>query len=172
MLEAGVAPDIATIGMLMGMYQKVSNLLEAEYVFGHMKQYQIKCVSAYSSMITIYTCLGIFEKSEDRIGIMDKDGVTPNLENWLVRLNAYSQQGKLKEAESVLVSMNQCGLEPNIVAYNTLITGYGKGSNMTAAKGVLSRLSSIGLTPDETTYRSMVEGFGRMDDYKEALLFY
>lgn len=172
MLEAGVVPDAATIGMLMGMYQKVSNLSHAEYVFGHMRDYEIKCVSAYSSMITIYTRLGIFEKSEEIIGIMDKDGVVPNFENWLVRLNAYSQQGKLKEAELVLVCMKQCGFEPNIVAYNTLITGYGKGSNMNAAKGVFNRLNSIGLTPDDTTYRSMVEGFGRMDDYKEAVSFY
>jgi pentatricopeptide repeat protein len=172
MLEAGVLPDIATIGMLMGMYQKVSDLSQAEYVFGHMRDYEIKCISAYSSMITIYTRLGIFEKSEEIIETMDKDGVIPNLENWLVRLNAYSQQGKLKEAESVLVSMKQCGFEPNIVAYNTLITGYGRGSNMTAAKGVFNRLNCIGLTPDETTYRSMVEGFGHMNDYREALLFY
>ncbi|KAJ4813674.1 Pentatricopeptide repeat-containing protein [Rhynchospora pubera] len=172
MIETGVVPDAATVGMLMGLYQKVSNLSQAEYVFGHMRDYKIKCVTAYSAMITIYTRLGMFEKSEEIIEIMEKDGVVPNFENWLVRLNAYSQQGKLEEAESVLVSMKLCGFEPNIVAYNTLITGYGKGSHMSSAKCVFIRLNSLGLTPDETTYRSMVEGFGRIDDYKEALSFY
>ncbi|XP_078150403.1 tetratricopeptide repeat (TPR)-like superfamily protein [Carex rostrata] len=172
MLEAGVVPDIATVGMLMGMFQRVSNVSQAEHVFGQMRNYKIKCISAYSSMITIYTRLGIYEKSEEIIEIMDKDRVIPNLENWLVRLNVYSQRGKFKEAESVFLSMKDCGFEPNIVAYNTLITGYGKGSNMSGAKQVFNRLNSTGLTPDETTYRSMIEGFGRVDDYKEALSFY
>lgn len=172
MLEKGVQPNVATIGMLMGLYQRNSNLSQAEFTFDQMRTFKLLCINAYSAMITIYTRLGLYAKSEDVIGLMEKDEVLPNLENWLVRLNAYSQQGKPDEAESVLKSMLASGVSPNIVAYNTLITAYGKASNIEAAKRVFQSLRSIGLKPDETTYRSMIEGFGRSNNYKEAFWYY
>ncbi|KAG0466969.1 hypothetical protein HPP92_018549 [Vanilla planifolia] len=172
MLEKGVRPDVSTIGMLMGLYQKTGNLSEAEFTFSCMRNFKLQCVCAYSAMVTIYTRLGLCNKSEEIIHLMDRDGVLPNLENWLVRLNAYSQQGKMEEAELVLKSMGEAGFLPNIVAYNTLITGYGKLSNTKAAENVLQCLKSTGLEPDETTYRSMIEGFGREDNYKMTLWYY
>lgn len=172
MLDSGVEPNVATIGMLMKLYQKSTNLAEAEFTFGYMRSCKLYCTSAYSSMITMYTHLGLYDKSEGIISIMEEDNVLPNLENWLVRLNAYSQQGKLREAESVLKLMQEIGISPNIIAYNTLITGYGKVGNVNAARLLFQDLQNIGLEPDETTYRSMVEGFGRANDYKEALWYY
>jgi len=172
MLERGVQPNVATIGMLMSLYQKSANLSQAEFTFDQMRSFKVQCINAYSAMITIYTRLGLYSKSEEVIRFMEEDDVVPNLENWLVRLNVYSQQGKLDEAESVLKSMLASGISPNIVAYNILITGYGKVSNTEAAKHLFQSLESVGLEPDETTYRSMVEGFGRTDNYKEALWYY
>ncbi|ONK68951.1 uncharacterized protein A4U43_C05F17740 [Asparagus officinalis] len=172
MLERGVQPNVATIGMLMGLYQRNTHLPQAEYTFNQMRSFNLKCISAYSSMITICTRLGLYSKSEEVISLMEEDEVLPNLENWLVRINAYSQQGKLEEAESVLKSMLASGISPNIIAYNTLITGYGKVSNTIAAKRLFRSLQNVGLEPDETSYRSMVEGFGRSDNYKEALRYY
>ncbi|OAY71879.1 Pentatricopeptide repeat-containing protein, chloroplastic, partial [Ananas comosus] len=172
MLERGVEPNVSTIGMLMNLYQKSSDLSQAEYTFSLMRSYKLKCVNAYSSMITIYTRSGLYAKSEEIINLMRRDEVIPNLENWLVQLNAYSQQGKLEEAEAILKSMIEARISPNIVAYNTLITGYGKISNANAAKSIFQQLECIGLVPDETTYRSMIEGFGRADNYKEAMFYY
>ncbi|WOL13886.1 hypothetical protein Cni_G22666 [Canna indica] len=172
MLDKGIDPNVATIGMLMAVYQKKCSLSLAEFAFGHMRSLKLKCITGYSAMITIYTRLGLYHKSEDIINVMDKDEVLPDLENWLVRLNAYSQQGKMEEAETVLKSMLDAGISPNIVAYNTLITGYGKVAKMKAAEHLFQNLGSVGLNPDETTYRSMVEGFGRTDNYKETLWYY
>ncbi|KAH7688261.1 Cdk-activating kinase assembly factor MAT1/Tfb3 protein [Dioscorea alata] len=172
MLEKEVRPNTSTIGMLMGLYQRKGKLSEAEFTFSHMRACKIHCVTAYSSMITIYTRLGMYDKSEEIIHFMGEDEVVPDLENWLVRLNTYSQQGKLKEAESVLTLMQEAGYSPNIVAYNILITGYGKQTDVKAAELVFQRLKHIGLEPDETTYRSMIEGFGRADYYKEAMQYY
>ncbi|KAL6659122.1 hypothetical protein ACP70R_003162 [Stipagrostis hirtigluma subsp. patula] len=172
MLEREVKPNVSTFGMLMGLYQKTGNLSEAEFAFAKMRSFKTKCVNAYSAMITLYTRMGFYTKSEDVIDLMKRDGVAPNMENWLVRLNAYSQNGKMEEAESVLQSMVDEGITLNTVAYNTLITGYGKVSDMKKAKKVFDSLESVGLAPDETTYRSMVEGFGRADKYKEAIWYY
>lgn len=172
MLEHGVQPNVATFGMLMGLYQKGWNVEEAEFTFSQMRSFGIVCHSAYSAMITIYTRLNLYEKAEDIIGFMREDGVVPNLDNWLVMLNAYCQQGKLEDAELVLASMQKAGFSPNIVAYNTLITGYGKASKMDAAKRVFTCIENVGLEPDETTYRSMIEGWGRADNYKQAVWYY
>ncbi|KAJ0984907.1 hypothetical protein J5N97_003263 [Dioscorea zingiberensis] len=172
MLEKEVRPNIATVGMLMGLYQRKGNLSQAEFTFSHMRTCKLQCVTAYSSMITIYTRLGMYDKSEKVIQLMNEDEVVPDLENWLVRLNAYSQQGKMEEAESVLKLMQEAGYSHNIVAYNTLITGYGKQTNAEAAKLVFQRLQNIGLEPDETTYRSMIEGLGRAGYYKETMRYY
>ncbi|KAF6144773.1 hypothetical protein GIB67_016847 [Kingdonia uniflora] len=172
MLEKGVQPNIATYGMIMSLYQKGSNVTEAEFAFHQMRSSKLQCTSAYSAMITIYTRLGLYEKSVETITLMEEDKVLPNLENWLVRLNVYSQQGKLDEAERVVLLMQEAGISPNIVTYNTLITGYGKVSNMDAAESILKNLKTVGLEPDETTYRSMVEGWGRADNYKEAMCYY
>ncbi|PKA65480.1 Pentatricopeptide repeat-containing protein [Apostasia shenzhenica] len=172
MLDKGVQPNVATIGMLMGLYQKTCNLAEAEFTFSCMRGCKLQCLSAYSSMITMYTRLCLYGKSEEIIRTMDKDGLLPNLDNWLVRLNAYSQQGKLEEAELVLKSMKEAGFVPNIVAYNTLITGYGRISNTKAAENVFQSLKCSGLEPDETTYRSMIEGSGRADKYEDTLWYY
>lgn len=85
-------------------------------------------------MITLYTRSGLFAKSEEVIILMKDDEVIPNRENWLVRLNAYSQRGKMEEAKLVVQSMVDEGVALNIVAYNTLITGYGKVSDVQKAK--------------------------------------
>lgn len=172
MLELGIQPNVATIGMLMGLYQKSWNVDGAEFAFSLMRTQGIMCESAYSAMITIYTRLRLYDKAEDVIDFMREDGVKLNLENWLVMLNAYSQQGKLEQAESVLASMEAAGFAPNIIAYNTLITGYGKISNMAAAHRLFQNLHNIGLEPDETTYRSMIEGWGRAENYEEAKWYY
>ncbi|KAF4370404.1 hypothetical protein F8388_016141 [Cannabis sativa] len=172
MLEHGVQPNVATFGMLMKLYQKSWNVEEAEFTFSLMRNLGVVCPSAYSSLITIYTRLNLYEKAEEVIGFMREDKVMPNLDNWLVMLNAYSQQGKLEDAELVLVSMQKAGFPPNIVAYNTLITGYGRASKMDAAQRLFVYIKKIGLEPDETTYRSMIEGWGRVDNYKEAIWYY
>lgn len=172
MLDKGIRPDRATFTMLMTLYQKGGNLSEAELTFNQMRSCKIKCVIGYSAMITMYTRTGQYDKSEGIISLMEEDGVPPNLENWLVRINAYSQQGKLEEAESALKSMRDAGFSPNIVAYNTLITGYGKVSDSDAARRLFQGLQSLGLRPDATTYRSMIEGCGREGNYKEARRFY
>ncbi|XP_042485679.1 pentatricopeptide repeat-containing protein At4g30825, chloroplastic isoform X3 [Macadamia integrifolia] len=172
MLENEVNPNIATFGMLMSLCQKSGNLEEAEFTFAQMRSFKLLCQSAYSAMITIYTRLGLYDKSEEIISLMKEDGVIPNLENWLVLLNAYSQQGKLKEAECILMSMHEAGISQNIVAYNTLITGYGRASDMDVAQSLYQNLQNVGLEPDETTYRSMVEGWGRVDNYSEARWYY
>ncbi|BAF25124.1 pentatricopeptide repeat-containing protein At4g30825, chloroplastic [Oryza sativa Japonica Group] len=172
MLERDVQPNVSTVGMLMGLYQRIGNLPEAEFTFAKMRKCGIKCVNAYSAMVTLYTRLGHFAKSEEVITLMNNDEVVPNMENWLVRLNAYCQQGKMEEAELVLKSLVDEGIALNVVAYNTVITGYGKVSDMQKAMEVFDRLKSAGLAPDETTYRSMIEGFGRADKYKQAILYY
>lgn len=172
MLEHGVQPNIATFGMLMGLYQKGWNVEEAEFTFSRMRNFGIVCQSAYSAMITIYTRLTLYDKAEEIIGLMREDGVRPNLDNWLVMINAYCQQGKVEAAELVSVSMKEAGFSPNIVAYNTLITGYGKASKMDAAHHLFLGIKKVGLEPDETTYRSMIEGWGRTDNYKEAEWYY
>ncbi|KAG2664980.1 hypothetical protein I3760_16G108400 [Carya illinoinensis] len=172
MLENGVRPNVATFGMLMGLYQKGWNVEEAEFTFHQMRNFGIVCESAYSAMITIFTRLNLYDKAEEVIGLMTEDKVVLNLENWLVMLNTFSQQGKLEKAELALFSMHGAGFPPNIVAYNTLITGYGKINNMDAAKRIFLSIEEIGLDPDETTYRSMIEGWGRVDNYKEAYWYY
>ncbi|KAK8655092.1 hypothetical protein V6N13_107684 [Hibiscus sabdariffa] len=172
MLEYGVQPNVATYGMLMGLYQKSWNVKEAEFAFSQMRNSGIVCQSAYSAMITIYTRLSLYDKAEEIIGFMREDKVTLNLENWLVMLNAYSQSGKLEEAEQVLALMQEAGFCPNIIAYNTLITGYGKASNMDAAQRVFMSIQKLGLEPDETSYRSMIEGWGRTGNYKQAGWYY
>ncbi|KAL8152486.1 hypothetical protein V2J09_010246 [Rumex salicifolius] len=172
MMEYGIEPNVATFGMLMSLYQKDWNVKEAEFAFSLMRKLRIKCQSAYSSMITIYTRLGLYAKAEEIIKLLTEDGVALNLENWLVMLNAYSQQGKLDKAELVLVSMEDKGFAANIVAYNTLMTGYGKISNMDAAERVFLSLESNALLPDETTFRSMIEGWARVGDYEKAKWYY
>ncbi|CAL0316910.1 unnamed protein product [Lupinus luteus] len=172
MLDCEVKPNVATFGMLMGLYRKGWNVEEAEFAFSQMRKFGIMCESAYSAMVTIYTRLGLYERAEGVIDLTRKDEVVPNLENWLVMLNAYSQQGKLVDAEKVLVLMKEAGFGNNIVAFNTMITGYGKASHMDAAQSVFIDMRNLGLEPDETTYRSMIEGWGRAGNYEEVRRYY
>lgn len=169
MLECHVAPNVATFGMLMALYRKASNLQEAEFALSQMRRFRIVCPSAYSSMVTIYTRLRLFQNAERVIEFMRRDHVAPNFETWLVVLNAYCQQGKLEEAERVLEEMREAGFCADIVAYNTMITGYGKASRMDAAQRLFLTMQ---LEPDETTYRSMIEGWGRADSYEYTTGYY
>uniref|UniRef100_A0A7N0T5N1 Pentatricopeptide repeat-containing protein n=1 Tax=Kalanchoe fedtschenkoi TaxID=63787 RepID=A0A7N0T5N1_KALFE len=172
MLNDGVSPNVATFGMLMTLYQKYWKVEEAEFSFCEMRKLQVRCQSAYSAMITIYTRLRLFGKAEQVIGLLTEDGILFNLENWLVSLNAYCQQGKMGEAQRLLSLMTDAGIPPNIVAYNTLITGYGKISDMEGAQRMFGEMNDVGLVPDETTYRTMIEGWGRAGKYTQALRFY
>ncbi|KAG6744488.1 hypothetical protein POTOM_051120 [Populus tomentosa] len=140
MLELGVQPNIATFGMVMGLYQKDWNVEEAEFAFSEMRSFGITCQSACSAMISIYTRLSLLDKAE--------------------------AQGKLEKAEQVLVSTQEAKFSPNTVACDILITGYGKVSNMFGVQWLFSGIQNSGLEPDETTYRSMIEGWGRVGNYK------
>ncbi|KAH7688268.1 Cdk-activating kinase assembly factor MAT1/Tfb3 protein [Dioscorea alata] len=102
---------------------------------------------------------------------MGEDNVAPDLQNWLICINTYSQQGKLWRV-SVLTMMQEAGYSPNISVDNTLIMGSGKQTNVKAAELVFQRLQTISLEPAETTYRSMIEGFGRADYYREVVQYY
>ncbi|KAA0035106.1 hypothetical protein IC582_003768 [Cucumis melo] len=172
MLECQVQPNVATFGMLMGLYQKSCDIEESEFAFNQMRNFGIVCETAYASMITIYIRMNLYDKAEEVIQLMQKDKVIPNLENWLVMLNAYCQQGKMEEAELVFASMEEAGFSSNIIAYNTLITGYGKASNMDTAQRLFLGIKNSGVEPDETTYRSMIEGWGRAGNYKMAEWYY
>jgi len=70
MLELGVQPNIATFGMVMGLYQKDWNVEEAEFAFSEMRSFGLTCQSAYSAMISIYTRLSLLDKAEAVIGLM------------------------------------------------------------------------------------------------------
>ncbi|CAM8929071.1 unnamed protein product [Rhodiola kirilowii] len=172
MLKDGVSPNVATFGMVMTLYQKHWKVEEAEFAFFEMRKLLVKLQSAYSAMITMYTRLSLFDKAERVIGLLSEDDIKFNLENWLVSLNAYSQQGKMGEAQQLLMRMSDAGIPPNIVAYNTLITGYGKISDMENVRRVFEEMNDSGLVPDETTYRTMIEGWGRAGNYIEAQRFY
>lgn len=54
-----------------------------------MKIFGVVCESVYSSMITIYTRLRLFEKAESVVELMEKEVMVLNVENWLVILNVY-----------------------------------------------------------------------------------
>ena len=81
-------------------------------------------------MIIIYTHLGLYNKAENIISFLRDDEVILNMENWLVLLNAYSQQVKLEAAEQLSIFMQEAGFSPNIIVYNTLITEYGNVSDV------------------------------------------
>lgn len=54
-----------------------------------MKIFGVVCESVYSSMITIYTRLRLFEKAESVVELMEREVMVLNVENWLVILNVY-----------------------------------------------------------------------------------
>lgn len=172
MMDYKVQPNVATFGMLMSLYQKCWVVEEAEFTFSHMRFMKVKCQSAYSAMITIYTRMGLYDKAEDVIDFLRKDEVGLNKENWLVLLNAYCQQGKVGDAEQVFCEMKEAGFSPCIVAYNTMITGYGRVTQMDNAEHLFQNLKQVGFEPDETTYRSLIEGWGRADNYRQAKYYY
>ncbi|CAA0821106.1 Pentatricopeptide repeat-containing protein -chloroplastic [Striga hermonthica] len=172
MLDYNVEPNVATFGMLMSLYQKCSVVEEAEYTYSLMRDRKITCQSAYSAMITIYTRMGLYEKAEIAIGFLREDRVVLNRENWLVVLNAYCQQGKLRVAERVFCEMSEARFLPCLVAYNTMITGYGRISEMDCAETSFRKLTEIGFVPNETTYRSLIEGWGRAGNYEKVKFYY
>lgn len=172
MLEYQVKPNVATFGMMMSLYRKSWKVEEAEFAFALMREQRIRCQSAYSALITIYTRLRLYNKAEKVIGLAREDGIVLNLENWLVMLNMYSQQGKLEDAEKLLLEMQEAGLPLTVVAYNMLITGYGKASKIDSAERLFQQIQEIGVGPDETTYRSMIEGWGRACNYEMAMWYY
>ena len=100
---------------------------------------------------------------------MEEDEVVPNLENWLVCLTAYSQQGKLDEAISIEVHA-RIWYFAKYCCVQHFDHWVWEGVQYRSGKAFISKF--VGLGPDETTYRSIVEGFGRTDNYKEALWYY
>ncbi|CAN4084374.1 unnamed protein product [Withania somnifera] len=129
MLESGVQPNIATFGMLMALYQKGWN-------------------SAYSSMLTIYTRMRLYDKAEEIIRFLREDEVILNLENWL-----------LLDAEQVLASMKQAGfspMEPDKTTYRSMIEGWGRADNYEEARRYYVELKRLGLKPNTSNLYTML----------------
>uniref|UniRef100_A0A803N3D0 Pentatricopeptide repeat-containing protein n=1 Tax=Chenopodium quinoa TaxID=63459 RepID=A0A803N3D0_CHEQI len=132
-----------------------------------MQRLNIRCQSAYSAMITIYTRSGLHTKAEEEIDLLFKEEVVMNLENWLVMLNAYSQQGKVNKAEVVLVSMGKVGCARSIITYNSLITGRELGHLENAVK-IFTHMLNCNGRPNLHIYSTMVDIYCLMNRFADV----
>lgn len=169
MLKKGIAPRKVTYGMIMLLYQKFGRVAEAEFVYSQMLDSGSHSCMAYSSMITLYTRGGLYQKSEEVMEDMRRNGVIPDRDNWLKQLNAYGQQGKVEAAEGVMDTMEESGMNMGIVGYNSMITAYGKAGLYEKASALFQKMKEAGLQPDEVTYSCMIGGCGRSGKLKAAL---
>ncbi|KAE8668662.1 hypothetical protein F3Y22_tig00112289pilonHSYRG00165 [Hibiscus syriacus] len=79
-----VRPNIATYGMLMGLYQKSWNVMEAEFSFSEMRNSGIVCQSAYSAIQS-----GKLEEAEQVLALMQEAGFCPNIVAYNTLIKGY-----------------------------------------------------------------------------------
>ncbi|RHN66764.1 putative pentatricopeptide [Medicago truncatula] len=82
-----------------------------------MKIFGVVCESVYSSMITIYTRLRLFEKAESVVELMEREVMASNMDG----------------AEGVFLTLGG-RIEPDETSYRSMIEGWGRAGNYEKAR--------------------------------------
>ncbi|BAB09426.1 unnamed protein product [Arabidopsis thaliana] len=147
-------------------------------------------VHTYSILIKSFLQVFAFDKVQDLLSDMRRQGIRPNtitfveMESTLIQmlgeddckpdswtmnstLRAFGGNGQIEMMENCYEKFQSSGIEPNIRTFNILLDSYGKSGNYKKMSAVMEYMQKYHYSWTIVTYNVVIDAFGRAGDLKQ-----
>lgn len=123
-------------------------------------------------MISLHASAGKYDKVEQLMQWMQKDGCSPESSTYLFLVQAYAESSKYPEAEETIKVMQEKGIPPSCAHLNLLLYALTKAGLIKEAERAYKELSTAGIIPDLACYRTMLRGYMDYGYVEEGIKFF
>jgi pentatricopeptide repeat protein len=165
LLKGGLMFDVFVGSMLVDMYGKCGDVLNARKVFDGL---QNRNVVVWTSLMTAYLQNGDFEETLNLLTCMDQEGTMANEFTFAVLLNACAGIATLKHGDILHARVEKLGFKNRVIVGNGLINMYSKSGSIDSSYNVFFDM----MHRDIITWNAMICGYSQHGLGKQALLVF
>jgi pentatricopeptide repeat protein len=165
LLKGGLMFDVFVGSMLVDMYGKCGDVLNARKVFDGL---QNRNVVVWTSLMTAYLQNGDFEETLNLLTCMDQEGTMANEFTFAVLLNACAGIAALKHGDILHARVEKLGFKNRVIVGNGLINMYSKSGSIDSSYNVFFDM----MHRDIITWNAMICGYSQHGLGKQALLVF
>jgi pentatricopeptide repeat protein len=165
LLKGGLMFDVFVGSMLVDMYGKCGDVLNARKVFDGL---QNRNVVVWTSLMTAYLQNGDFEETLNLFTCMDQEGIMANEFTFAVLLNACAGIAALKHGDILHARVEKLGFKNRVIVGNGLINMYSKSGSIDSSYNVFFDM----MHRDIITWNAMICGYSQHGLGKQALLVF
>ncbi|WJX75229.1 hypothetical protein P8452_58780 [Trifolium repens] len=165
LLKGGLMFDVFVGSMLVDMYGKCGDVMNARKVFDGL---QNRNVVVWTSLMTAYLQNGDFEETLNLLTCMDQEGTMANEFTFAVLLNACAGIATLKHGDILHARVEKLGFKNRVIVGNGLINMYSKSGSIDSSYNVFFDM----MHRDIITWNAMICGYSQHGLGKQALLVF
>uniref|UniRef100_A0A7N0U2R7 DYW domain-containing protein n=1 Tax=Kalanchoe fedtschenkoi TaxID=63787 RepID=A0A7N0U2R7_KALFE len=162
-VKSGCAEEVTVSNVLIDMYSKCGDLIEAGRVFDRMRE---RSVVSWTSLMAGFTREGLSGKAISLFRRMDEEGVKPDVCMITSVLHACALAGSLESGRAVHDLVRKNGLGASLAVCNALIDMYAKCGAMADGRRVFDELRT---RRDVVSWNALIGGYTRNRLYNEAV---
>ncbi|KAJ7539790.1 hypothetical protein O6H91_11G109000 [Diphasiastrum complanatum] len=164
-VQSGLDSNLFLGNILVDMYAKCGNVLDAHEVF---KTMPVRNVFSWTAMMSAYGDHGQGEEAIDLFHQMQQAGIAPDRVAFVVVLKACAKVAALEQGKQLHSQVIKGGFETDVIVGGTLVDMYTKCGCMEDAREVFIKMNE----PDVFSWTAMIAGYARQGLGKEALALY
>ncbi|KAJ7527749.1 hypothetical protein O6H91_16G069400 [Diphasiastrum complanatum] len=164
-VQSGLNSDIFLGNILVDMYAKCGNVLDARKVFNKMPEHN---VFSWTAIISAYADHGQGQEAIHLFQQMQETGISPDKVAFVVVLKACTRIAALEQGKQLHLKINKSGFQSDVIIMNTLIDMYAKCGCIEDARQVFNKMSER----DVVSWSAMMAGYAQNGFCKEALALY
>ncbi|XP_027351914.1 pentatricopeptide repeat-containing protein At5g39680 [Abrus precatorius] len=164
-LRRGLMFDMFVASMLIDMYGKCGEVLNARKVFDGLHE---RNVVVWTALMTAYLQNGYFEETLNLFACMDGDDTLPNEYTVAVLFNACAGIAALKHGDLLHARVEKLGFKNHVIVGNALINMYSKSGSIDSSYDVFSDM----IYRDVITWNAMICAYSHHGLGKQALLVF
>lgn len=167
--EAGFAPDITTIGILVDMFAKQGNIEMVRRLYRETIHTQKIMPNEHilSSLITCFIQNNDHEAALDLLAIMRKHkkaGEQVGLPVYNQLIQHFVRKRQIEDAMTLLDLMSQSQLSANARTFQPILNLLANDGDVSGARMVLDLMDRYGVKADPHTYASLMEAYAKSGD--------
>eukprot|EP01018_Ginkgo_biloba_P032070 Gb_08223 [translate_table: standard] len=161
MTERGCMPEIFLANILVTMYSKCGNVMDARRVLDQMP---IRNVVSWTAMIAGYAQNGHVGQALTLFYQMKRTGIEPNQFTVATVLPACANIGALKQGKEIHEEIIRSGIQSNVFVENALVDMYAKCRSLDNARHMFDKMPKR----DVISWNTMIAGYVQNGYMKEA----